>query len=114
MQRIFYSLAGTLSINKFPLLTVLANIFLGYALGKILMTPGSELGGNILIKAFLVIGTCLFANYLMCLRKAFKGITRNIDGKLRPFLREALLCAALNGLVFLLSIASFFIKPMVA
>jgi hypothetical protein len=113
MQSIIYSLKATLTINRFPLLTILANIFLGYAFGKILVTPGSEVGGSILIQLFLIIGTCLFANYLLCLRRAFKGITRNVNGKLRPFLREAILCAGLNVFIFLLAITLFFIKPHV-
>jgi hypothetical protein len=111
MQSIIYSLKATLTFNKFPLLTILTNIFLGYAFGKILATPGNELGGSILIQAFLIIGTCLFANYLLCLRKAFKGINRNINGKLRPFLREAMLCAFLNVSMFVISITLFFVKP---
>ncbi|PKN30621.1 MAG: hypothetical protein CVU64_02465 [Deltaproteobacteria bacterium HGW-Deltaproteobacteria-21] len=110
MQSIIYSLKATLTFNKFPLLTILANIFLGYAFGKILVTPGNEVGGSILIQAFLIIGTCFFANYLLCLRKAFKGINRSTNGKLRPFLREALLCGALNVCIFLPCIALFFIK----
>jgi hypothetical protein len=111
MQSIIYSLKAKLTINKFPLMTILANVFLGYAFGKILATPGNELGGSILIQVFLIIGTCLFANYLLCLRKAFKGINRNSNGKLRPLLREAVLCAILNISIFVPSITLFFVKP---
>ncbi len=65
-----------------------------------------------MVKTLLIIGTCLFANYLMCLRKAFKGINRNPNnGKLRPFLREAALCAILNACIFIFSTMLFFIKP---
>ena len=110
MQSIICSLKGVLSFNNFPVLTILANIFWGYALGKILATPGDEVGGSILIKGLLIVGTCLFANYLMCLRKAFQGINRNINGKLRPLLRDARLCAALNVLILVLSLTLFFIK----
>jgi hypothetical protein len=113
MQSIIYSFRETLSFNNFPLLTILANVFWGFALGKILITPGNELGGSILVKALLIIGTCLFANYLLCLRKAFKGINRNMNGKLRPFLREATLCAVLNACIFLFSMTLYFVKPYV-
>ncbi len=114
MQSIIYSLRRTLSFDNFPVLTVLANIFLGLALGKILVTPGDELGGSLLIKALMTIGACLFANYLMCLRKAFKGISRNTNGRLRPLLRDAILCAALNTGVFLLSVTLFCVKPHIS
>lgn len=113
MQSIIYSVKETLSLNKFPLLTILANVFWGYALGKILVTPGDELGGSILIKVFLIIGTCVFGNYLLCLRKAFEGINRTAKGKFRPFLRDAIHCAVLNGAIFLLTITLFFIKPYI-
>lgn len=114
MHDIIYSLKATLSFNNFPVLTIMANVFWGYALGKILVTPGNELGGSLLIKVFLIIGTCLFANYLFCLRKAFKGIKRNTKGKLRPFLREAASCAFLNAFILVLSLTLFFIKSQVA
>jgi hypothetical protein len=113
MQNIIYSLKRTLSFDNFPLLTVLANVFLGFALGKILVTPGDGLGGNLLIKVFLIVGTCLFANYLVCLRKAFTGINRTTNGKLRPLLRDALHCAILNGCIFLLCVSLFFIKSTI-
>ncbi|RJR34560.1 MAG: hypothetical protein C4576_26125 [Desulfobacteraceae bacterium] len=110
MQSIIYSLKATLTFNKFPLLTILANIFLGFAFGKILVTPSDEVGGSILIQVFLIVGTCLFANYLLCLRKAFKGISRTTKGRLRPYLREAALCAALNVSIFLPAIVLYFFK----
>jgi hypothetical protein len=113
MQSIIYSLKGYLSFKNFPILTILANVFWGYALGKTLVTPSDELGGSLLIKVFLIIGTCLFANYLMCLRKAFRGVSRNSNGKLRPILREASLCAVLNFSIFSVAITLFFIKPYI-
>ncbi len=112
MQDIIHSIKTTLVLNKFPALTILANVFFGLALGKILTMPGNELVGSALVKTLLIIGTCLFANYLMCLRKAFRGITRNPNnGKLRPFLKEAVHCAMINASAFLLSIMLFIIKP---
>jgi hypothetical protein len=112
MQEIIHSIKRTLSLNKFPILTILANVFFGLALGKILVIPGNELGGSVLVETLLIIGACLFANYLMCLRRAFKGINRNpSNGKLRPFLREAALCAILNACIFVLSLTLFIIKP---
>jgi hypothetical protein len=110
MQGIIYSIKGLLSFNNFPLLTILANIFWGCALGKILVTPSDELDGSIFIKALLTIGTCIFASYLMCLRRALNGINRNASGRLRPFLREAILCAFLNIFILLTSIMLFFVK----
>ncbi len=110
MQTILYSLKKTLTFNNFPYLTILANVFLGYALGRIFMTPAEELGASLMTKVSLIIGTCLFANYLYCLRQASAGIIRNTRGKLRPFLREGLLCAALNAFIFVLSLTLFFVK----
>ena len=112
MHDIIYSLKATLSFNNFPVLTIMANVFWGYALGKILVTPGNELGGSILIKVFLIIGTCLFFNYLLYTRKAAKGITCNPCGKIRPLLKELCLCAALNGFMLLLSLSFFFFKSL--
>jgi hypothetical protein len=111
MQSLIYSLRRTLSFQNFPMLTVLANIFLGFALGKTLVTPSDELGGSMLIKVFLIVGTCLFANYLMCLRRAFKGISRATNGKLRPLLRDGLRCSALNAVILAACLALFFLKP---
>jgi hypothetical protein len=110
MQRIFSYLHWKFTINKFPYLTILSNIFLGFAFGRILVTPGDDLSENTFVKAFLVIGACLFFNYLGCIRKAWKGIIRDIHGRLRPFLREALFCAALNGFILIFSLSLFFLK----
>lgn len=110
MQSILCSIKGVLAFNNFPVLTVLANVSWGYALGKILATPGDEVGGSFLIKALLIVGTCLFANYLLCLRKAFQGVNRTVNGKLRPLLREARRCAALNVLILVVSLTLFFLK----
>jgi hypothetical protein len=96
--------------EKFPYLTFLSNIFLGFALGKIIISPGDELPKNILIKVLLIIGACLFWNYLLCVRKAGRGITRNIHGRMRPLFREALLCAYLNASIFIISMSLFFFK----
>jgi len=96
--------------EKFPYLTILSNTLLGYALGSILITPGDEVTGSLAIKILLILGTCFFANYLLCLRKAASGITRSIQGKLRPILKEGLLCAALNAAVLFLSLTLFFFK----
>lgn len=112
MQEIIHSIKGTVSHNKLPILTILTNVFFGLALGNIFITPGVELGGSALVKILLIIGTCLFANYLICLRKAFKGINRNPNnGRMRPFLREAVHCGVLNACIFLISMTFFFIKP---
>ena len=112
MQGIIDSIKGAMSFNKLPILTILANVFWGLALGKIFITPGNELVGSLLVKVLMIMGTCLFANYLMCLRKAFKGISRNpTTGKLRPFLRDAAQCAVLNACVFIFAMTLFFIKP---
>jgi hypothetical protein len=110
MQTTISFLRINFPFGKFPYLTILSNTFLGYALGSILITPGDEMTESIVIKVLLILGTCFFANYLVCLRKAASGITRSIRGKLRPFLKEALLCAALNAAVLLLSITLFFFK----
>jgi hypothetical protein len=114
MKYIIYSLKKNLTFDNFPYLTILANLFLGYALGRIFMTPGGELGESLLTKVFLVIGTCFFFNYLLCLRKAFTGIIRNANGRLRPFLRDAVACAGLNALIFVLATTLFFLKSNAA
>ena len=112
MQGIIHSIKGTVSFNKLPILTILANVCWGLALGKIFITPGNELIGSVLVKVLIIVGTCLFANYLLCLRKAFKGVNRNpTTGKLRPFLRDAAQCAVLNACVFVFAMTLFIIKP---
>jgi hypothetical protein len=110
MRAIISFLRMPFSFEKFPYLTILSNSFLGYALGSILITPGEEVTQSVVIKVLLIVGTCFFANYLVCLRKAASGITRSIKGKLRPFLKEAFLCAALNAAVLLISLSLFFLK----
>ncbi len=110
MRTILSSMKSNLSFEKFPYLTILSNVFLGYALGSMLITPGDEITKSLVIKVLLIIGTCFFANYLMCLRKAARGITRSIQGKLRPFLKEAFLCAALNAAVLFVSLTLFILK----
>lgn len=112
MQKILFALRTNLTFEKFPYLTILSNVFLGFALGRILILSGDEMAGNVWIKIFLIIGTCLFSNYLLCVRKAASGITRTISGKLRPFLKEAVLCAVLNGCILFLSISLFFFKTL--
>ncbi len=96
--------------DRVPYLTILSNIFLGFAFGRIIMTPAEELIESIPIKVFLIIGTCLLFNYLLCVRKAAKGITCCASGKIRPLLRELFICAAVNGFIFLLSLSVFFFK----
>ncbi len=110
MRAIIFFLKRNLAFNNFPVLTILANIFLGLALGRIFITSGADLGESVLTKVFLIIGTCFFGNYLLCVRKASQGINRNTNGKLRPFLREAILCAALNAVVLAVSVTLFFLK----
>ena len=96
--------------DRVPYLTILSNVFLGFAFGRIVVMPAEELIGSVFIKMFLIIGTCLFFSYLLFTRKAARGITCCPSGKIRPFLRESLLCAAVNGLIFLLSLSLFFFK----
>jgi hypothetical protein len=112
MRTILYRLKTSFTFDKFPYLSVFSNIFLGYGLGRILMTASDDLGENLWIKAFIIVGTCLFFNYLSCLRKAAKGVTRTTRGKIRPFLREAFLCAGLNGFVLILTLGLFFFKSL--
>ncbi len=96
--------------GRFPYLTILSNVFLGFAFGRIVIMPAEELIESISIKALLIIGTCLFFNYLLCVRKTAKDVTCSPSGKIRPFLREVLLCAAINAIIFLLSLSLFFFK----
>ncbi len=110
MRTVIAFLSVYFSFEKFPYLTVISNAFLGYALGSILITPGNEMTESVVIKGLLIVGTCFFANYLVCLRKAASGITRSIKGKIRPFLKEAFLCAALNAAVLFISLSLFFLK----
>lgn len=110
MQTMIYFLKKNFTSDKFPCLTIVANVFLGYAFGKILTTPADELGDDLFTKMFLILGACLFGNYLLCVRKASRGINRTLQGKLRPFLKDALLCAALNGVMLFLATALFFFK----
>jgi hypothetical protein len=65
---------------------------------------------SIPIKAFLIVGTCFFSSYVLSTRKAAKGINSFNGGKIRPALRESLLCVATNGFIFLLSMSLFFLK----
>jgi len=97
-------------LDRVPYLTILSNVFLGFALGRIVMMPGEELIESVSIKIFLIIGTCLFFSYLLSTRKASKGITCSPSGKIRPFLRELFLCAAVNAFILLLSLGLFFFK----
>ena len=69
-----------------------------------------ELIESVSIKVFLIVGACFFFSYLLSIRKAAKGITCCPNGKIRPFLRELLLCAAVNASIFLLSLGLFFFK----
>ncbi len=110
MEKMLSLLKKDLPYDKFPILSVLSNVFLGYAFGKILVTPGEEMGQSLLIQIFLIIGTCLFINYLLLVRKAASGVNRTVRGKLRPFLKEAILCAALNASIFVVSITLFLVK----
>ncbi len=99
-----------LTPDKLPYLTILSNVFLGFALGRIIVMPGEELLESVSVRVFLIIGTCLFFDYLLCARKAAKGTTCTPSGKMRPLLRELLLCAAVNASVCLLSLSLFFFK----
>ncbi len=112
VQKVISLIRATITPDRFPYLTLFSNIFLGFAFGRIIVTPAGELTESILIKVFLIIGTCLFFNYLLCIRKATKGITRSPAGKVRPLLRELCLCAALNGFMFLSSLSFFFFKSL--
>ena len=96
--------------DRVPYLTILSNVFLGFAFGRMVVTPAEELVGSLPIKVFLIVGTCLFFSYLLSTRKAARGITCCPSGKLRPVLRELRLCAATNAFIFLLSMSLFFFK----
>ena len=109
-QKILSFIRPEVTPDRFPYLTILSNVFLGFAFGRIVTMPAGELIESVSVKVFLIIGTCLFFNYLLCARKAVKGITRSPGGKIRPFLREVLLCAAVNAFIFLLSLSLFFFK----
>ena len=98
--------------DRFPYLTIASNVFLGFAFGRIMVMPAEELAESISIKVFLIIGTCLFFNYLLCTRKAAKGVTCTCSGKIRPFLGQLLLFAAINAFMLLLSLGLFFLKSL--
>jgi hypothetical protein len=112
MQKIISLIRSHITSDRFPYLTMFSNIFLGFAFGRILVLSADKLAESILIKVFLIIGTCLFFNYLLCTRKAAKGITCTPCGKIRPLLKELRLCAALNGFMLLLSLSFFFFKSL--
>ncbi len=112
MRKVVFFLKSNFTFERYPYLTVLSNVFLGYSFGRIVITPGDELSNSLLIKVLLILGTGLFFKYLFCLRRAFTGVTRTIDRKIRPLLREALLCAGLNALIFLIALSFFFYKSL--
>ena len=112
MQKIIALIRANITFNKFPYLTMASNVFFGLAFGKIIVSPAEDLAESTLIKVFLIIGTCLFFHYLVCVRKVAKGITRNTDRKIRPFLREVFLCSALNALIFVFALCLFFYKSL--
>ncbi len=112
MENMVSWIRGNLTFNNFPYLTMASNVFLGFGFGKIIATPAEDLTQSLLIKVLLIIGTCLFFHYLLCVRKVAKGISRNTQRKLRPFLKEVFLCGALNGLIFLLALSLFFYKSL--
>ena len=109
-QKILSFIRPEITPDRFPYLTILSNVFLGFAFGRIVMMSAEELIESVSIRVFLIIGTCLFFNYLLCARKAAKGVTCSPSGKIRPFLREVLLCAAMNAFILLLSLSLFFFK----
>lgn len=111
MQRFLFPSGPSLP-SRDTLLSVLSGVFFGLALGRILVTAGSDLPGNYLIQGFLIAGACLFSSYLVYLRQAARGIIRTPQGKLRPQLREMVLCAALNGTMLILAVGFFIIKPL--
>lgn len=112
MQKVILLIRANITPDRFPYLTLISDIFLGFAFGRIIVTPADELTENIPIKVFLIIGTCLFFNYLLCTRKAGKGITHSPGGKIRPLLRELYLCATINGFMILFSLSFFFFKSL--
>ncbi len=109
-QKILSFIRPEIAPGRFPYLTILSNVFLGFAFGRIIIMPAEELTESVSIRALLIIGTCLFCNYLLCVRKTAKGVTCSPSGKIRPFLREVLLCTAINALIFLLSVSLFLLK----
>ncbi len=111
-QKILPFIRPEITPDRFPYLTILSNVFLGFAFGRIVMMPAADLIESVSVKIFLIVGTCLFFNYLLCARKAAKGINRTPGGKIRPFLREVLLCAAVNAFIFVLATSLFFFKSL--
>ncbi len=109
-QKILSFIRPEIAPGRFPYLTILSNIFLGFAFGRIIIMPAEELTEDVFIKVLLIIGTCLFFNYLLCVRQTAKGVACGLNGKIRPFLKEVLLCAAMNAFIFLLSLSFFFFK----
>ncbi len=109
-QKVISLIRAKITPERFPYLTILSHIFLGLSLGRILVVPAEELAESISIKFFLIIGACLFFDYLLCVRKAAKGIICCPGGKIRPSLKELLLCAAVNAIILLLSMGLFFFK----
>ncbi len=109
-QKIISLIKVKLTPDRFPYLTILSNVFLGFAFGRIVVMPAEDLTESVSTRVFLIIGTCLLFNYLLCTRKAAKGITCSPNGKIRPFLKELLLCAAINAFIFILSLSLFFFK----
>ena len=112
MQKVILLIKANITPDRFPYLTLFSNIFLGFAFGRIIVTPAEELTESILIKGFLIIGTCLFFNYLLYTWRTAKGITRSPGGKIRPLLRELCLCAAINGFMLFFSLGLFFFKSL--
>ncbi len=96
--------------HKVSYLTILSNFFLGFAFGRTVVMPVEELIESVSIKFFLIIETCLFSSYLLSARKAAKGSICCPSGKIRPVLRELLLCTATNAFILLLSLSLFFFK----
>jgi hypothetical protein len=91
--------------------SILSIVCLGYAFGRILMVPGPELSGSRPVQALLIAGTCLFAQYLLYLRKSCGGVNRGPGGCIRPALKELLLCGGLNGVMAVVAVAAFLAKP---
>ena len=111
-RRIILPLRARITPDRFPYLTIVSNVFLGYAFGRIIVMPAEELRESTYVKVFLIVGTCLFFNYLLYARKAARGVTRSCSGKMRPFLGQLLLFAAINALMFILSLGLFFFKSL--
>jgi hypothetical protein len=110
MQKLFSLVRTNFTSDKYPYLTIISNIFFGLGVGRIIALPADELSDNLPVKILLIVGTCLFFNYITWLRKASKGVRRTTSGRFRPLLREAMLCAALNAFVLLSSLSLFFLK----